>query len=568
MPLPKVLLFRYGPRLGSNDALDDFTIPHAWLKNNDIELIEIIDPTMTSETLDELYRSDLILFVTDDLTLAAHKRYHNSLQVDTTLQLVRYFAHKPATRVLVNHAKPPTILEDDLFSNGLKTAIGGDAFSSLQKQLSTSSNAESSNILIHTSLGLASQANDSLRLAITPPRKETKAVEGEEIAAWQDFTSLYTASGMINIKSTMERLPLSPVFAIEGQGAPEVKGAAIQTVSYLIRQALDQALYGITAELEEVRQAQGAATVLREEVQASKVKTLREIFSLRRQDDTSQVHEHERAGDRSKLTEAATRDSKGFVEKAFASRLPWWRILWKVDDVRAETEAAVGRSFSRDVEDQLIFETGKLLHMAERLQHRTTTVFQLLNPSSHSSYRPLDSLERDHGTFQSAFDSPILLNQLRQHSTEHVEKSLRPDLLTSPIERRRRQLLAVGGPVDALSTKAQRSVLTTVAIVGSSGALSIVGALAGGPFGIGLPAFCAPLAMQASTATGFFALATLSSIWLLQTRWTRAKKRFWRQWERIADGLDDDLLVRLFHRDGSCSNLTILIPTVKHGRCI
>lgn len=495
---------------------------------------------MSSETLDELYKSDMILFVTDDLTLAAHKRYHHSLQIDSTLQLLRYFAHKPATRVLVNHARQTPLFDGDVYIDGLRAAIGADALSSIQKQASPSAGSSSnSNVYVHTSLGLASRANDSLRVAISSPREATQRIEGEEVAAWQDFTSLYTASGIVDVKNSMEHLPVSPVFEEE---IPGRTGAAIQTVNYLVRHSLDQALYGISSEIEEVRQAQGAARVLREEVQASKTKTLGEVFSTKRHNDTSSRHEHERAGDRSRLTEAATRDSEGYVESTFASRLPWWRILWKVDDVRAEIEAAVNRSFARDTEDQLIFETGKLLHVAKSLQERTKTVFQLLNPLSTSSYRPLDSLERDQGTFQSAFHSPVLLNELRQHSLDNVERSLRANMLTFPIDDRRQQLLAVGGPVDALTTRAQRSVLATIGVIGSSGTLSVIGALAGGPFGVGLPHFCDSLAMQGSTAAALFAFATLSSIWLLQTRWTRAKKRFWRQWERIADGLDEDLL--------------------------
>lgn len=490
----------------------------------------------------------MILFVTDNLTLTAHKRYHESLKLNPTLRLLRYFAHKPATRVLVNHhSTPSAIFENDTSDNcldGLKIAIGTEAFTKLERQTTSSTipaNRTMVDTLIHTSLALASRANDSLRLAIAQPKRTTIYPEGDQVAAWSEFTSLYTASGLVRVKAAMEHLSLYSTFASQVQGLEVSAGANLQKINYLIRQSLDQALYGISEEIEEVRQAQGAASVLREEVKAYKSKMAEEVFSLTRQDGLSRVHE--RAGDRSESKDTALQDSQGFVEKTFASRLPWWRILWKVDDVRAETEAAVDRSFAKDFERQLIFETGKLLNVAERLQQRTTLVFKLLNPSSSVSYRPLNFLERDHSTFRSAFHSPTLLNELRQYSVDNVEKDLRPDLLTRPIEKRRRQLLAVGGPVDVLCLRAQRSVLTTVGIVGSTGLLSLVGALAGGPFGAGLPAICAPLAMQASTAAGLFAFGSTFSIWLLQTRWTRAKKRFWRQWERIAYGLDADLRV-------------------------
>ena len=516
-------------------------MPHSWLRDANIEIIEIADPTTSSMTLDQLYACDMILFITDDLTLTTHQRYPHDLKVDSTLQLLRYFAHKPATRVLVNHVTSH-MFDDADYLSGLKNAIGTEAYSTLERQtLQSSTPADRSNasVLLHASFAMAYRANDALRVALSLPLDS--ASDGQGTAAWGDFTSLYTASGMSLVKSSMEQMPVYTAFRGTKEGEQGSKGAALQTANYLVRQSLDQALYGISAEIDEVRQAQGAASVLKEEVEAFKIKTFYEIFSLTRHDEHSRMHE--RAGDRSKSSEGASRDSKGFVERTFASRLPWWRIMWKVDDVRAETEAAVDRSFAKDTERQLTFETGKLLNIAEKLQKRTSSVFKVLNPSSSISYRPLDSLERDHGTFRSAFHSPILLNELRQHSVDNVEKNLRPDLLTLPIEKRRNQLLARGGPVDVLCLRAQRSVLATVAFVGSSGIVTLIGALAGGPLASSLPLFCAPLAMQGSTAVGTFVFASIFSIWLLQSRWSRAKKRFWRDWERIASGLDADLRV-------------------------
>ncbi|UZJ51970.1 hypothetical protein CBS101457_001290 [Exobasidium rhododendri] len=542
-------MHRYGPQLGLNTKDADFTIPNSWLREGNLEVVEITNPTMSSATLDELYNCDMVLFTTDDLTLLAHKRYPHDLKLCPTLKLLRYFAHKPATRVIVNHLTSHVFDNADYLS-GLKIAIGTEAFTSLEKQTrrsSTPADRSNASVLVHTSFEKASQASDALRKALSHPIKnEEGAVYGESAAAWSDFTSLYTASGMSIVKSSMEQMPVSRIFESNtGSHTGNGNALALQTVSYLIRQSLDQALYGISAEIDEVRQAQGAARVLKEEVEAVKLKTFYEVFSLAEQDGDSKVHV--RAGDRSKSREAVTRDSNRFVETAFADRLPWWRILWKVDDVRAETEAAIDRSFARNTERQLTFETGKLLNVAEKLQKRTTSVFEVLDPSSPRSYRPLDSLERDHGTFRSAFFSPILLNELRKHSVEKVEKVLRRDLLTLPIEKRRRQLLAFGGPVDVLCLRAQRSVLFTLGIIGTTGLATIVGAIGGGPLGASLPIFLSPLAMQASTAAATFAFASLFSVWLLQSRWTRAKKRFWRDWERIADGLDYDLRSNLDH---------------------
>jgi hypothetical protein len=517
-------------------------MPYPWLRDGNLEIVEMINPITNSETLDQLYSCDMILFVTDDMTLTAHHRYPHELKLCPTLQLLRYFAHKPATRVIVNRSAPHVFDNADLLS-GLKVAIGAEAFTSLERQMrrsSTPADRSNASVLMHTSFEKAKQAGDALRLALSHPIR--KGEYGQSASAWSDFTSYYTASGVGIVKSSMEHVPVRTIFSNDKHGAVEVgNAAALQTANYLIRQSLDQALYGISSEIDEIRQAQGAATVLKEEVESYKTKTAYKVFSLIEQEGRSKIHE--RAGDRSKSRGGVVRDSHKFVETAFATRLPWWRILWKVDDVRAETEAAIDRSFAKNTEKQLTFETGKLLNIAERLQKRTRTVFKVLDPTSSTSYRPLDTLERDHGTFRSAFQSPVLLNELRKHSVKRVEERLHPTLLTMPIERRRSQLLAFGGPVDVLCLRAQRCVLFTLAIVGSSGVLSIVGAIGGGPLAVSLPLFLSPLAMQASTAAGTFAFASLLAVWLLQTRWTKAKKRFWRDWERIADGLDSDLRV-------------------------
>jgi hypothetical protein len=545
----KPLQIRYGEHLGINEARDEINIPHAWLQENNIELVEIINPTTSSTTLDVLYACDMILFITDDLTLATHSRSPHQLKVDATLRLLKYFAHKPATRVLVNHVTSH-LFDNEEYVSGLRTAIGREAYSMLEKQMTLSSPSAGrldGSVLTHSIFDAASRANDALRMALTEPKRGQSSSSNRDVvaASWSDFSTLYTTSGMVSVKSSMEHMPLYSAFKGTQEGQKVDHGAAVtQTTNFLIRHALDQALYGVSAEIDEIRQAQGAANVLRDEVEAYKQQAFSEIFSVTRTRESSKVHE--RAGDRSRSKVGVVRDSTGFVESTFASRLPWWRILWKVDDVRAETEAAVDRSFAKDVETQLTFETGKLLNIAERLEKRTSSIFKLLNPSSPTSYKPLDSLERDINTFQSAFQSPILLNELRQHSINNVEKSLRPDLLTYPIEKRRRQLLANGGPIDVLCLRAQRTVLATIFFVGSAGILSLVGALKGGPMGASIPDILAPLSMQATTAAGTFAFATLFSIWLLQSRWTRAKKRFWRDWERIADGLDSDLQVSTF----------------------
>jgi hypothetical protein len=290
--------------------------------------------------------------------------------------------------------------------------------------------------------------------------------------------------------------------------------------------------------LEHARRALEAADALLAEVRSEREEAIKNVFSQSNGPHSRAEKLHKRTGDRSKSVEAANIDAWNMVENTFASRLPWWKIIWKVDDVRAETEAAIARGFAKQLEHNLILQTGRLYSVAERLHRNIRSLFTGLDERKGTTdlTAPRKPSSRD------PFDSPVLLNELRKYPLEKIEAELKSDVLLRPIKERRDELVAVGGPLDVLCRRAQKNALMTVSTVGVTGLTTLSAAMAGSTtFGPQFPAALQHFALQPSTAAATFALVTLASLWLTQTRWTRAKKRFWCDWERLSDGMDVDL---------------------------
>lgn len=517
---------RYGDEVFDGQGL--VTLPAAWLRDNNIEFLELLQPADDALSHDKLYECDALFFVTDEVTLAAHSRFGADLRTGNVLRLLRYFAQKPGTRVLINHSGTQ-LMDPVSLEKGVKDAISDEAFAALSSQQVRSSGP----VVIHASLELVRRANDALRQALAEAGPTTLSA-----SAWDHFTTLFSSSGFADVRSAIARKDTN------GETEPESAEAdALRTATFVLRRALDQALFCIQADLEHAQHAQGAAEVLRRDVESERTKLFNSIFEPPDNQRLDQAAFHQRTGDRSRSVDAASKDAWGVVESTFSARLPWWKVLWKVDDVRAETEAAIERGFAKDLEQRLMVQTGRLVSVAERLQRRVRGLFHELD-DAQARKATGEGQGQDGAMTRNPFTSPLLLNELRKYPLDAIEAKLQEDLLTQPITKRRAQLLTPGGPMGMLCRRAQRSTLATVGLTGSTGLFSLTGGLAGSPFGAEFPATLQLIAMQPSTAAASFAFVSVASLWVMQSRWTRAKRRFWRDWERITDGLDDDLQVR------------------------
>ncbi|PWN38100.1 uncharacterized protein FA14DRAFT_170834 [Meira miltonrushii] len=496
-----------------------------WLRERNVEFVELVNPTDIQTNRSMLYECDVLVFVLDEVTLAAHERFGRDLKVDDSLRLLRYFAKKPNTKVIVNHSGQH-ISNAQTLERGLQAAITEEAFASLGKD------ALQSSAIVHASLPLAQRANESLRQALA-----RSAPGSPDASEWDHFTTLFSSSGFAEVRSLMEEQ--SKTRSEEGQAL---------TADFALRRALEQAQFSIREYSEQAQQARGAANVIRNETDAALESIMKRIFEDGNKGAFTgrDAAMHKRAGDRSTNVDAAARDAWNEVEKALSTRLPWWKVVWKVDDVRAEMEAAIERGYARDLEQRLMVQTGRLISIAERLQRRIRTLFSSLNQSE----RKLNSTEENfidttaqEGQHRNPFASPLLLNELRKYRIEAIEARLQEeDLFTKPIILRRSQLLADGGPVDKLCTKAQSSTMKTVGLTGTTGLVTLASGLAGSStLGAGMPLTFQLIALQPSTAFASFAFVSTIGAVFMQSRWSRAKRRFWREWQSISDGLDNDL---------------------------
>ncbi|PSR76504.1 hypothetical protein PHLCEN_2v8407 [Hermanssonia centrifuga] len=200
------------------------------------------------------------------------------------------------------------------------------------------------------------------------------------------------------------------------------------------------------------------------------------------------------------------------------SRLTWWRLVWRVDDVGETVGAAVDQAWCRQLENKLNFHSGRLASSQQALSLSTKTLLSSFTPSS-------------------AFHSLILENRLAQIQSSPSYR-IHPNALALPIHSRRMQMIY---PTNMLHTAAQRvalgmggSVLSGIGIAWAGWAEQI--GILGGALGTG---------MHTETAVGAGMLVTAIGVRWMVGRWETAKKRWWRDWDRVGQGLERDLQLSL-----------------------
>lgn len=234
----------------------------------------------------------------------------------------------------------------------------------------------------------------------------------------------------------------------------------------------------------------------------AKAKAAREVFGVA----------GEKAGEEDEIRKAvriAKRDIGAVMDD-----LTWWKLLWRVDDVRVIVDSAVNGAWCKDLELTLAFNAGRLASLQQS--------------SEKSSKSLLVSLPTT-----SPFHSSLLENRLQQISST-LSYPLDADAFSSPLHSRREQLK---WPTARLHATAQQAVIT---MAGSSfGGLGIAWAGWAGQLGL------YDIGMQVETALGVGLLSTVVGVRWAVGRFERAKKRWWQDWNRVGEGLERDLRVTL-----------------------
>ncbi|KAG2113952.1 uncharacterized protein F5147DRAFT_607921 [Suillus discolor] len=221
------------------------------------------------------------------------------------------------------------------------------------------------------------------------------------------------------------------------------------------------------------------------------------------------------------IDEALLRGSKEM--KAVLESLTWLKMVWRVDEIDSLVSSALDRYWCRELENQLILQTGRLASTQASLTSSTfSQLKKLASPSPSPSPSP-------------AFHSPILDNHLRQ-LTHSPTYALTPNTLTRPIQARRSQLTQ--HTTTRLHRDAQNAVLG--AFGGMSGGAGIAWWLA-----FGESALSIGTGSETGTALGAGALVAVASIRWAVGKWERAKRKWVEDADRVGEGLKRDLKATL-----------------------
>ncbi|KDN40603.1 hypothetical protein K437DRAFT_269937 [Tilletiaria anomala UBC 951] len=600
-----------------DSKMESITLPTlSWLRNANVEILRVLDPSPSQDLLDTLYATDAIFFFADTYGLAMTSQLRResinpgrapfdarktsssaaaSSTTTTTLSLISYFASKPGTRLIINNlgsnsnsgggAQSAATSSTASISAVLEGAIGSAAFQRLTQQCAdTSSRTRRESIdalnsvppFFAISTPMALRANSALRQALAAGHASERERSGNP---WDTFATLYNASGLGSIKELITHPLLS--LSVSGiarssfdssvpsdNSAADAAQSALQAALFTAQHARDEVRSAIAEAYEEVRTAEGAATMLEREAQAQMAELAERILGESNaaapvmwqeiEDGKGEGHKRglhggtnvgvrRRAGDRSSQPSGVLADSQGRIEHILSRRLQWWKMPVKVDDIRAELEGAVQGSFAKDAEVQLTFEAGRLLSSAAEQEHKTTQVLNSLVSRQHAvAVGPANDFTGTIGqgsghARSSNFDSAILRNELSNHSLAKASHLLSVDSLSHPISRRRQQLLAPGGPIDLLALRGQTSVFKAYAWTCASTLVATYGVVLGPLLEGQLPAILQILTLQPSTGASLVALTTAFAAFRLQGSWGKAKKRFWRDWDSLTRLLDYDL---------------------------
>ncbi|KAG1731473.1 uncharacterized protein EDB91DRAFT_1305688 [Suillus paluster] len=223
------------------------------------------------------------------------------------------------------------------------------------------------------------------------------------------------------------------------------------------------------------------------------------------------------------IDEALLRGSKEM--KALLESLTWLKMMWRVDEIDVLVGSALERYWCRELENQLILQTG---HLASTQASLTSSTFSQLTKLASPSQSP---------HCIPTFNSPILSNNLHQ-LTHSPTYTLTPSTLTYPIQARRSQLTK--HTTTRLHREAQNAVLG--AFGGFFGGAGLGWWLA---FGESVLSVGVGAGSEAGTAVGAGAFVAVAGVRWAVGKWEKAKRRWLEDVERVGEGLKRDLKVTL-----------------------
>ncbi|GBE81139.1 hypothetical protein SCP_0308650 [Sparassis crispa] len=323
------------------------------------------------------------------------------------------------------------------------------------------------------------------------------SVEPSSPVAVQKYQNEFEGSNLSSLTET-----IASVIASKSAASNVVAAIHAQTARALIQDSLSACHSTLERAVRGVDEISERVSTLEDRVEEARARVGLEVFGAPG-GKNGEEDEIQRA------VNVAKRD----VERVM-NDLTWWRLLWRVDDVREIVGGAIDRAWCKDLEMKLTFHAGRLAALQQSL---TTSSMALL--ASLPSPSP--------------FCSPVLQNTLSQLVSAPAYP-LDAAAFTAPLHSRRHQLRF---PTARLHSAAQQTVL---GMVGSTFAgLGVAWAGWAGQLGL------FDMGMQMETAIAVGMLGAVAGVRWAAGRFEKAKKRWWQDWDRVGEGLARDLKTTL-----------------------
>ncbi|KAJ1045030.1 hypothetical protein NDA10_003039 [Ustilago hordei] len=509
---PFTIKYNPGPfQLLSNNTA---ALDRHWLQQSNLEITVLLDPTASAEsTYDLIYDSEAVIFVTDDYALSqSARRPHNADERGNTIyELLSRFAAKPHIYLAVN-----SILGLDRLQilDGLESATGASVADLVAPHL----------VPVRISDALA--ANSALRQALDKQEPQTPShsnLSPTSTGYWDEFSGHYQRSNVGSLIQLVQNL----------RAKQESKTLVVQSAAFLLQHCLEEALATVKRNLACLYELRSFASQAKEREQTTLKQSLERIwppstaYTGQLSRDEIKIWRPALPGSQSAVDEAM-QQTDDLIESTFDTKLQWWKLIWKADDVRKELESACA-GFAASLESDLAYESGRLATLqVEKVRTAKQHLVQFCR-LAHQLGPNIASASRD---------VALLTNEAEAYRSTKL-RTIEPSTLMEPIHRRRAQLLETGGPIDVLASKSRKLAVTSSAAVAVTaagvGSASVLGA------SLGLDASSASLALDPSTGLGL-GLLTLTLVgWRMQGQFGKLRRQFRKDWQRFSEGLDQDL---------------------------
>ncbi|GAA5839107.1 hypothetical protein JCM11251_003678 [Rhodosporidiobolus azoricus] len=474
---PEAIAIKYGEE--SRSSATEVELPSNWLKETNAEMIEVvhgngIPPLESSFT--SLHLSDAVVLVLSDSTLLISK---------TAQTLLYNLDPKPNLFLALNTTNATPFAA----TSPLRT---------LQHQLESLAPASSSSASPHTLVVSTSQALAALE-ALNPSDPAQKP-------SYEAFSQGYLSSQI----PTLSTLLTSAVSSHASSSPTLPTPLQTQTASHVLLTALNRAAFSGAQIDSSLSSASASLSALSQTAEESALALLTSL-GVDHSTGLLPVPEDELAS------------SLSAIEDVLMSRLSWYKLPYRVDDMHAEIALVVSSTYLPAFEDSLVYSAGRAQALTSTLSQRVDT---LLRSTPLFSQSPTDSALSPSQKLASLY-SATTLNRIAQ-AAQTASSGLSSTALSSAITHRRNQITSPGGPVDALHRRAQSAVVSSFTLAASS---------AGGATASQLLEWA-----ELATNVGWGALGVTVGAWWLQSRWEKAKRRFRKDVkERVTGGVEEDL---------------------------